>query len=386
MVFKGGMEAGLYLSLLLLLFVPSLPLFAQGAGPLLTLLFWLLLMLVARPFPYVHYPWNTTILLLNVWCWLSLTWSVDPSTTLGYCIIVSGASLLIVALSSSLLSKGFKIRFLVALMLAGVYLSIGSFNEEFSHLIYIISGEFFSPEMLLFRTANVSRISGSIGGPNTIGGVMALLIPLLIALACYGFPLRKKYSWKKNGFHGFMIVFMLALSLIFFNTLVLSFSRGAFLGLLASFATLMMIPRNWVQNLNIALLFIILYMLPEVRSEALRFYENTVDETRYIIFQNSWQLAWLVPFTGFGLGAFLLAYETYFEASFIHAHQLYLNVMVELGLPGVLLVLALSFQFIFHGIRYILSTRNDSFSYAFKAGLLALFVSLLARCLVDFTL
>lgn len=379
------MELGLYLSLFFLFHFVSLPLYYQGFGPAVTLLFWLLYMLVSDSFPYVHYPWNPTILLINAWAWLSVFWSVMPEQTISYCIVVSGASLLIIALSSTLLSKGFKLRLLVAFSIFGLTLAFGSVSNELQDLWSIVQNDFFTPETLLFRSVDLSRITGSMGGPNTIGGVMGLLIPFLLAFTFYGFPLRKQQAWYHNCLHLLLIFITLLLACAFFVVLVLSLSRGAFLGLLAGIVALWMIPRHWLINLNFLILLLMFFLVPEVKSEAQRFYQRVVDEDRYIIFQNSGQIARLVPFTGVGLGAFILAYQTYFNEPFIHAHNLYLNVAVELGLPGALLCLLLSGQFLFHGVYHTRKTSHP-FDFAFKAGLLSLLVSLLVRCLIDFTL
>jgi O-antigen ligase len=379
------MELGLYLSLFFLFHFVSLPLFYQGFGPTVTLIFWLLYMLVSDSFPYIHYPWNPTILLINAWAWLSVFWSIMPEQTISYSIVVSGASLLIIALSSTLLSRGFKVRLLLAFTIFGLALAFGSVSNELQDLWSIVQNDFFTPETLLFRSVDLSRITGSMGGPNTIGGVMGLLIPFLLAFTFYGFPLRKSYSWVRNSLHLILTLSTFFLACVFFIVLVLSLSRGAFLGLLAGMVALWMMPRHWLINLNFLILLLMLFLVPDVKSEAHRFYQRVVDEDRFIIFQNSGQIAHLVPFTGVGLGAFVLAYETYFHEPFIHAHNLYLNVAVELGIPGAILCLVLSGQFLAHGI-YLTRKTSHAFDFAFKAGLLSLLVSLLVRCLIDFTL
>jgi O-antigen ligase len=379
------MELGLYLSLFFLFHFVSLPLFYQGFGPTVTLVFWLLYMLVSDSFPYTHYPWNLTILLINAWAWLSVFWSIMPEQTISYSVVVSGASLLIIALSSSLQSRGFKLRLFLAFVFFGLALTFTSVSNELQDLLQLVKNEFFTPETLLFRSVELSRITGSMGGPNTIGGVMGLLIPFSLAFTFYGFPLRKSFSWLRNSLHLLLILSTLLLACIFFIVLVLSLSRGAFLGLLAGMVALWMLPRHWIINLNFLILLFMFFLVPDVKSEANRFYERVVDEDRFIIFQNSGQIARLVPFTGVGLGAFILAYQTYFNEPFIHAHNLYLNVLVELGIPGAFLCLLLSGQFLAHGVHLARKTLNP-FDFAFKAGLLSLLVSLLVRCLIDFTL
>ena len=264
-------------------------------------------------------------------------------------------------------------------------LAFTSVSSELQVLLQLVKNEFFAPENLLFRSVELSRITGSIGGPNTIGGVMGLLIPFFLGFTFYGFPLRNSYSWLRNSLHLILTLCTLLLACGFFIVLVLSLSRGAFLGLLAGLVALWMLPRHWMINLNFVILLFMFYLIPDVKSEAHHFYERIVDEHRFIIYQNSGQIALLVPFTGVGLGAFAVAYQAYFNEHWMHAHNLYLNVLVELGLPGAFLVVLLSWQFLAHGVYLTRKTLNP-FDFAFKAGLLSLLVSLLVRCLIDFTL
>ncbi len=381
------MELGLYLALSTLLFIPSLPLYIQGLGPVLTLLSWLGLWLSSRTLPYIHYPWNFAILLLNLWCWLSVLWSIAPGVSAGYAIVVSGASILFVLLSSTLTSRAFQLRFVSALILFGLYTGLSALWMSDGGFALLFSRDFFSLEAILFRSSSLERLDASIGGANTVGGVMGLLMPLTLSFAFYGFPLRKSHRWQRNALHLLVIIFLLLISLFFYQCLVLSGSRGAFFGLLVAISVLLMLPRSWIFNLLFLLCLFAFYLIPAVMREAQRFYFRIMDIERYQLFQNSWELAKLLPYTGVGLGAFVFAYELYFPSAvrYIHAHNLYLNAWVELGLPGFILVLAIAGLFIYHGSRFARSSPN-SFAFAFKAGMIALFISLMARCLLDFTL
>jgi hypothetical protein len=74
--------------------------------------------------------------------------------------------------------------------------------------------------------------------------------------------------------------------------------------------------------------------------------DPTTGLGRYVLFGQAWQLAQATPFTGGGLGAFPALYSTYIHdiPHFLlpHAHNNYLNVLVEQGWPGLAaLVLAL---------------------------------------------
>lgn len=66
--------------------------------------------------------------------------------------------------------------------------------------------------------------------------------------------------------------------------------------------------------------------------------ELTTGLGRFVLFGQAWQLAQATPFTGGGLGSFPALYSTYIHDIphflFFHAHNSYLNLLVEQGWPG----------------------------------------------------
>jgi O-antigen ligase len=115
------------------------------------------------------------------------------------------------------------------------------------------------------------------------------------------------------------------------------------------------------------------------------------DISRITIWQNSvelWKLLWV---TGTGLGTFQTVYTQFFlpagEKEFIHAHNIFLNVGIELGLVGLLLFVVLGFQFIYYGV--FLGRQKwpkSSFLGSINIGLAALVFGYLIRCLFDYTI
>jgi O-antigen ligase len=103
------------------------------------------------------------------------------------------------------------------------------------------------------------------------------------------------------------------------------------------------------------------------------------------------ELFHLVWIGGTGLGTFQYAYKMLFtpenQKTFIHAHNIFLNVGIELGLIGVVLFTILSLQFIIYGISSGRKNRHVSpFFASIHIGLASLVFGYIIRCLFDYTI
>jgi putative inorganic carbon (HCO3(-)) transporter len=146
-----------------------------------------------------------------------------------------------------------------------------------------------------------------------------------------------------------------------------------------------LIPNKWFINLIIGMVFIFLNIFSFFREIISNLYSSIVDQARLVIWINSFEIIKLVPFTGIGLGNFPIVYKYLFEKEFIHAHNIFLNIAIELGIPGLILFVALAFSLIYYGIIYA-KRQKDPFFYAVNVGLVSVVFGFLVRCLVDYTI
>jgi O-antigen ligase len=376
---------------LTLINIKLLPLTYQAIGALISLVFWIIKSIIMKKVQYIHYSWNITILILIVWCWFSLLWSINSFNTINNATIFTAGSILTIMLSSNITKKSQIIRLGIFLILIGSYIAIGSIIPAFpKYMIALKNGEF-SGETFLFRKFSLPRIGYTFGEANTLGGFFSLIIPFIFCLNFFG--IKTSFKDIKNNINKiYYKILVIAIKLIcysaillFLLTLFMTASRGAILGLIFSFLLIILVRRKWYFNFILLLLILLLLTLPQVRTTLHYIYYGIVDQDRIVIWQNSFELIKLFPITGVGLGNFRIAYNSFFGQEMMHAHNIYINSFVEIGLPGFLLTIILSLQMLIYGIIQ-LPKKKDKFAYAVNLGLISVFFGFLIRCLVDFTL
>lgn len=226
------------------------------------------------------------------------------------------------------------------LILAGAVLALAapltvSWNSE--KFAFIPAGfyEHFPP--LITDTAN----------PNVMAGSLVILLPLAAGLILF--------SWRIcSRFQRFLLC---ACALLMAGVLVLTQSRGALLGMAASLAVLAGLRwrRGWLllpagAGASLAAAFVL------GLDRALQFLSGATSlggwEGRVEVWSRAAAMIRDFPLSGIGMGTFtqvadrLYPFFQYRAGTVEHAHNLFLQVAVDLGLPGLLAwlaVLVLSF-------------------------------------------
>ncbi len=206
------------------------------------------------------------------------------------------------------------------------------------------------------------RAFGTFGQPNPFGGFMSLLMPLALMPALgYGLQFWKSRRIQDLG----LFVFYVLATIILFTGVIISWSRGAWLGVAASMIVMILaLPRKTLRGLILAgaaLLFIgglwIGGLLPQsivarISSSTEEFFafadvrgvdispENYPVVERLAHWQAALNMARNQPWLGVGLGSYEIAYPTYrlinWPEPLGHAHNYYLNILAEGGIIGLL--------------------------------------------------
>ncbi len=284
----------------------------------------------------------------------------------------------------------------VANALVGLYIFFGGSGAD--HLL--INGRFF-------------RAFGTFGQPNPFGGYLGLLLPLAIMTA-YGqlvtawqvYDARHRIQWRSLA----LTIFYAGITLILLAGLIASWSRGAWLGFLASVAVMgFVLPRKLYQRIGItalgasALLGVwVGGLLPSAivnrlaSSFAGYFTLNDVrgvdiTSANYAIVERlaHWQAAlnmaqehfWL----GVGLGNYDVAYAQFrlinWDFALGHAHNYYLNMFAEAGFIGLIAYLGLWLSISW--INWQALRHPDHQSRALAVGLLGTWTYLSVHSLLD---
>lgn len=223
-----------------------------------------------------------------------------------------------------------------------------------------------------------TRVYATLENPNVLGEYLGLSIPLVMGL----FWASDKFRQKS------LLAAVLGVSAL---CLILTFSRGAWVGLAVSVFAFALIkePRILVLILVLALMApIFLPYLPSVvtnRIDSIGSLEDSSNAYRITIWIAALRMIkdyWLNG-VGLGLVAFSRVYRDYMiaGASAIHAHNLYLEVCLELGIIGLFALLWMAFRGFSEALICIESSHRISF---ISAGIIAALAGHLFHGLFDY--
>ena len=237
-----------------------------------------------------------------------------------------------------------------------------------------------------FAIGGFMRAHGMFGQPNPFAGYLGTIFPLALAMAAIPHPGRfRAIAWFTVACTGLGIV--------------LSLSRGAWLGLLLALALMALAwsprTRRLVAPTVLTLLLVgllgILGALPPALATRVtsvtsnfgifdaRGVEPTTENFAVVERMAHWQAGWEMfldaPLHGVGPGNYPAVYDRYslpgWREALGHAHNYYLNMAAEAGLPGLLallLVLWLAFRELLRSLTT--DDRRSSFGRALAVGLL----------------
>jgi putative inorganic carbon (HCO3(-)) transporter len=221
--------------------------------------------------------------------------------------------------------------------------------------------------------------------PNVLGGSLALLLPLTMAWLLFD---HRRMSWLVRIGAGLAV-------LAAGSVLILTAARGAWLGLGGALLVLIFLRWRWgwvvLLAASLALVGLAYQFGPQGLVEFLAS-NNAISglDGRVEIWSRAIFMIQDFPFTGIGMGSFGNVADTLYpfflnSASIQHAHNLFLQVAVDLGLPG--LIAWLSMLIIVSGLAWSLfrmgSRQNEPLWQALGAGLLASITVLVVHGMID---
>jgi putative inorganic carbon (hco3(-)) transporter len=271
-------------------------------------------------------------------------------------------------------------QFVAGLVLAGAALA---FLAPFSVTWYIGNKLPFIPEAIYDRF--IVLVSDSIH-PNVMGGILAILIPITLGLLVF--------HWRGLGSFELAIVSLVLLVTVF--VLFLTKSRGAWMGVFAAvlLIVLLLYKQSWKRMVGISLTSMVgLYFVatPPFIDSLLRSDVIGGMDGRVEIFSRSILMIKDFPFTGIGMGTFANIVDIFYPfflfspGQIVHAHNLFLQVALDLGILGLIAWLAVFFSVTLVAIRaYQLAlTKGDTLFMGIGAGLLGSQFALAVHGLTD---
>jgi len=260
---------------------------------------------------------------LGALAWASVSWSVNPevSQTTSFEMLKS------IAIYFAIINIVTTPRRLAivcgAMVVACMVTSIGAFNW-YREGVNLVEG---------FRT----RWLGTFGDPNYLAMDIGLTVPLGVA-----FIAHRSTSWSFRAVCAIAVV----LAVI---AIVLSHSRGGFLGLCTAMTVWAFREKRRMQAIILGIAFVIglLLFAPATywqRNETIREFHNEGSaQSRVYAWEMAAKISSAHPVLGVGAGGFRFAWPLYATGPQVRsplvAHNVFLDVVAELGFVGLLIFL-----------------------------------------------
>lgn len=218
---------------------------------------------------------------------------------------------------------------------------------------------------------------------NTVGGALAFLIPLLASLAWDRGAVKRVYLGHKTGWLHFAYKALVILALLLgLFALLLTFSRGAYVGTVVGlFVLAVWKDRRFLWLLPILLILGVIFFLFGTNGN-LTYLISLLDAGnestlvgRSTYWRNTLAMIQDFPFTGAGLATYSQVFEDlyfynifpYQGMSYLHAHNTYFAIAIDLGLPA--LVSYAAMLTVFAGITMRRNKIVRSVAKELKSGL-----------------
>ncbi len=220
-------------------------------------------------------------------------------------------------------------------------------------LYQMISGQAATTWQDMEMFENMSgRIYSTFGNPNVFGEYLLILIPLTFA--------RLIMTDNGNRKFAYLVAFGLQLA-----SMVLTYSRGCWIGLIASMGLMLMFCGKKTLALCVLGIFAVPFVIPEAIVERILSIGNTADSStsyRVFIWEGTVKMLKDFWYCGIGIGsdAFNSVYPNYALNAITapHSHNLYLHIICEMGIVGVFAVGLILVQYFKH-ISYSVPLKRE---------------------------
>ena len=220
-----------------------------------------------------------------------------------------------------------------------------------------------------------TRVFSVFGNPNILAEYLIMTTPISIAL-----------FWETKKLHK-KILFLLT-SLLLMGTLVLTFSRGSWLGFAFGIFIFVLLVEKRLLLLLIPLGLGAINFLPPVILNRILSIVNFADSSnnyRIRIWKITLEIIRDYLPSGVGLGyiPFKQTFETYIRTMpAYHSHNTYLEFLAEMGIPGIVVFIMLIFVLYKYSIKTLVK-EEDKWTKVISAGILSGLGALLAHGAVE---
>jgi len=342
--------------------VPVMPTMLCLAMVLGCFLSFFLKVMLNENFKFRYTPLNGSIIAYILIYFIYAFISNKPISSLQIALLVASFILFYFIIINSITTKK-QLDVMIA-----IFTIIGIVISAYGIYQYLFMGTYASSSFVdkeLFENIT-TRVSGTFDNPNVMGEYLLLVIPVALTYFFNFKSFRAKFlSLCVVGFIGI--------------SLALTYSRGCYLGIIATIGIFLLLLNIRFILLFIAGILAIPFIIPQSILNRFTSIGNTEDtSTSYRI--SIWQGAinmikdyWYRPI-GQGKAAFNNIYPIYSlnGVGAEHTHNLFLQIMVETGFLGIISFFSILFNYIrymFNGLKNPIENKYRIYIIAFSSGL-----------------
>ncbi|MGQ9630364.1 MAG: O-antigen ligase family protein [bacterium] len=358
-----AMEVGL------IVFAFSIPTSVSGqdVGKAIAVLAWFIKMGLKRDFEPSRFPLNLEVGLLIVALLLSFPGAINVVASLKKFVVVIGQLSIFFIVISSLTRISQIKRILVVLILATALEAIYTIFQYNGYSIRTLG-----------YSGRGGRVVGTLGMYNSVGGVMGMVIPVIIALLLFVRDVRVRVLGS--------VALVSALISLF-----LSSTRGAWIGVAASVSSMAILKtrRAIIGVLAVVVFFAVIFpSLPDRMADRIASIINPDDNvSRIKIWRDTLLIIDGSGFFGVGLDNYGRGYDRVLpdKKHSFHAHNTALNLMAEVGILGLTAFIYLVIHLLMKGWRVHYGGMGDDWLRGISMGVIGGIVNYSVHSMVDYT-
>jgi len=213
---------------------------------------------------------------------------------------------------------------------------------------YFFGFEFLRQRNLVLTNKGMRAITSSFVHYNGFGGYLVVVLSFL-----FGFLLStKKFRVKAS--------FLLILTIFSAVAVLLTLSRGSWIGLSAAFILLLIFSgRNIIRLSPIFLTLVVMFLLPTFHERLIFIFKEGGDSDRFRYWLSAWRMISEHPFLGMGVGTFMANFSKFLPNSNVsYAHNCYLQIWAEAGIFSLISFLGFIFSFAYLCIKKFLVSQD----------------------------